>query len=346
MGHIQLKSSYQHIISLENLLEAWKEFLGGKRARRDVQDFEHNLMDNIISLHNELVAKEYRHKPYEHFNISDPKPRSIHKASVRDRLLHHAVYRVLYPFFDGVFIADSYSCRVGRGTHKAIARFRSMAYRASHNHTRTLWALKCDIRKFFASIDQATLTEIVREYVPDQDIVWLLSRIIGSFHSTQQGKGLPLGNLTSQLLVNIYMNELDQFVKHSLRVKYYIRYADDFVVMSHDKPWLEEMLPRISDFLNERLHLELHPNKVSICSLASGIDFLGWVHFPDHRILRTVAKTRMFRGLGLRGDNPQTIQAYLGLISHGNTKKLERRVREMTSNLLHELVDCEKECLS
>lgn len=303
-------------------------------------------MDNIISLHNELVAKEYRHLPYEHFNISDPKQRSIHKASVRDRLLHHAVYRVLYPFFDRVFISDSYSCRVGRGTHRAMARFRSLAYRASHNHTRTLWVLKCDIRKFFASIDQATLLEIVREYIPDPDIIWLLSRIVGSFRSTQQGKGVPLGNLTSQLLVNIYMNELDQFVKHSLMAKYYIRYADDFVVMSHDKSWLEELLPRMADFLSERLRLELHPDKVSISTLASGVDFLGWVHFPDHRILRTVASARMFRRLQLRGDNPQTIQAYLGLISYGNTKKLEQRVREVAPKLLHELIDREEERLT
>ncbi|MEK7638151.1 MAG: reverse transcriptase/maturase family protein [Patescibacteria group bacterium] len=292
MGHIQLGLSYQH----------------------------------IISLHNELIAKTYCHSPYEHFNISDPKTRSIHKASVRDRLLHHAVYRVLYPFFDKVFIANSYSYRVGRGTHKAIACLRTMACRASRNHTLTLWVLKCDIRKFFASIDQATLIGIVKQYIPDQDTIWLISRITGSFYSTKEGRGLPLGNLTSQLLVNIYMNEFDQFAKHSLKARNYIRYADDFVIMSYDKSWLQEVLPRVGGFLEERLGLLLHPDKVSIDTLASGVDFLGWVHFPDHRVLRTVARRRMFRNLRMRGDNAQTVQSYLGLIGHGNAKKLETRI--------------------
>ncbi len=283
-------------------------------------------MDNIIALHNDLAAKTYYHSLYEYFKVSDPKPRDIHKASVRDRLLHHALYRVLYPFFDRVFIDASYSCRVGRGTHRAIASFREMAYQVSHNHTRTLWVLKCDIRKFFASIDQATLIEIAKQYIPDRDTIWLLSRIIGSFHSTQEGKGLPLGNLTSQLLVNIYMNEFDHFAKHSLKAKHYVRYADDFVIMSHDKPWLEEVLPKVGSYLKERLGLSLHPDKVSITTLASGVDFLGWVHFPDHRVLRTMAKRRMFRGLHLHSDNPQTVQAYLGLIGHGNTKKLKTMI--------------------
>ncbi len=331
MAHKQFKYPYQSIISLENLLQAWREFLVGKRSRKDVQDFERNFMDNVIALHSDLRDKTYSHSAYESFNISDPKPRHIHKATVRDRLLHHALYRNLYPFFARAFISDSYSCQLNKGTHRAMDRFRSFERQVSRNHTRTAWVLKCDVRKFFASIDQAVLLGILKQYIPDQDTLWLLSQIIGSFSSTKPGLGLPLGNLTSQLLVNIYMNELDQFVKHSLGAKHYIRYADDFVVMSHDRSWLEELLPRIADFLNERLCLELHPNKVSIQALASGVDFLGWVHFSDHRVLRTVAKRRMFRGLGSRGGNSQTVQAYLGLISHGNTKKLEQRVRQLSS---------------
>lgn len=322
MDHIQLDVSYEYIISLENLLQAWKEFLVGKRSRKDVQDFERNFMDNVISLHGDLRDKTYLHSAYESFNIADPKPRHIHKASVRDRLLHHALYRNLYPFFARVFISDSYSCQIDKGTHRAMNRFRTFSFRVSHNHTRTVWVLKCDIRKFFASIDQAILLEILKQYTEDQDALWLLSRVIGSFSSTKIGTGLPLGNLTSQLFVNVYMNEFDQFVKHTLRAKYCIRYADDFVVFSHDKSWLEELLPRIGDFLQERLRLDLHPHKVSLRTLASGVDFLGWVHFPDHRILRTAAKRRMLRGLLLRGDNPQTVQSYRGLMSHGNTKKV------------------------
>src|SRR3989344_1380592 len=144
--------TYDDIISVENLLEAWKEFLRSKRGKQDVQEFQADLMHNILALHHDLVAKTYCHGGYHHFKISDPKPRDIHKASVRDRMLHHALYRVLYPHFDKKFIADSYSCRIGKGTHKAMNKFRAFAYQVSKNHTRTVWVLKRDIRKFFASI--------------------------------------------------------------------------------------------------------------------------------------------------------------------------------------------------
>lgn len=325
---IRFTHNYDSIISLENLLEAWREFVRGKRSRKDVQEFELNLMSNIISLHDDLFNKTYRHSPYEAFNISDPKPRNIHKAQVRDRLLHHAFHRTLYPFFDKVFIADSYSCRKDRGTHKAMNRFRSFAYQVSDNHTKTVWVLKCDIKKFFASIDQKILIEILEQYIPDKDIIWLLSQVVGSFNSGKNRRGLPLGNLTSQLLVNIYMNEFDQFMKHRLRAGYYIRYADDFVILSQDKTWLEELLPKISDFLSERLKLDLHPDKISIHTFVSGVDFLGWVHFPDHRVLRTIAKRRMFKRIKTRERNDNTIQSYRGLISHGNARRLEEKITD------------------
>lgn len=313
--------TFEEIISLDNLLLAWKEFVVGKKSRKDVQQFEQYFMRNIISLHNDLVAKKYRHSAYEAFNISDPKPRNIHKASVRDRLLHHALYRTCYPFFDKMFVTDSYSCRFGKGTHKALKTFQKFFYKISKNRTRQVWVLKCDIKKFFASIDQDVLIEILGCFIDDKDILWLLSEIIHSFHSTKKGVGLPLGNLTSQLLVNVYMNEFDQFVKHCIHAEYYIRYADDFVILSENKQWLEGVLPRINDFLHTRLKLHLHRNKVSIKTLASGVDFLGWVHFPTHRVLRTTTKRRMFRNLK-DGPSNETVQSYLGLLKHGNTEKL------------------------
>ena len=248
------------------------------------------------------------------------------KASVRDRLLHHAIHLVLAPFFDRTFIADSYSCRVGKGTHKAIARFHAFAWKASKNNTRTLWVLKCDIKKFFASVDQDILLAILAKRIPDGNILWLLERVVRSFKSTAPGKGLPLGNLTSQLLVNIYMNEFDQFVKRELKARYYVRYADDFVFMNQDKKALLQLLPTIREFLSQRLFLSLHPNKVSIQTLASGVDFLGWVHFPDHRVLRTATKQRMFRTISEKNGKPETVESYLGLLRHGNARKLERKI--------------------
>ncbi len=315
----------ESVASIENLLAAWNEFAVGKRKKPDVQEFSVSLMDNILSLRRDLLNRTYRHGSYYAFSINDPKPRNIHKASVRDRLLHHALHRLLYPFFNRTFIADSFSCRKGKGTHAALNRFREISHRTSHNHTRTCWALKCDVRKFFASVDQATLMGVVRGYIPDQGIQWLIAEAVSSFFSTALGKGLPLGNLTSQLLVNVYMNELDQYVKHRLKARYYIRYTDDFVVLSHDLAWLEGLVPQIHKFLDERLKLRLHPQKVSIATVASGVDFLGWVHFSNHRVLRTATKRRMLRRLR-ESPTKETINSYLGLFQHGNTRRLRTEV--------------------
>ncbi|CAN5715809.1 RNA-directed DNA polymerase [soil metagenome] len=316
---------YDDIISVENLLDAWREFLKGKRSKGDVQEFSSLLMHHIAQLHDDLKSKTYAHGGYTHFKISDPKPRDIHKALVRDRLLHHALYRKLYPFFDETFISDSYSCREDKGTHKAMDRFRTFARKVSRNNTKSCYVLKCDIRKFFASIDHAVLMDILRSRIQDQNILWLIGRVTESFSSGEPGRGLPLGNLTSQLLVNIYMNEFDQFVKHSLKAKHYVRYADDFVFLSSDRACLEGLLPRISAFLNEKLKLELHPQKVHIRTYASGVDFLGWVHFPDYRVVRTATKRRMFRNLS-DSASPAQLTSYMGLLSHGNTFKLRKRL--------------------
>lgn len=316
--------TYDDIISVENLLLAWREFKRGKTQKKDVQEFEVRLMENVLVLHKDLAKKMYMHGGYIAFTISDPKRRDIHKASVRDRLLHHAIYRVLYSFFDKTFTADSYSCRNNKGTHKAMKRFETFGRKVGRNYTRTCWVLKCDIRKFFASIDQQILLGILRGYIRDENIVWLLERVIVSFKSTGEGKGLPLGNLTSQLLVNIYMNEFDQLVKHKLKIKYYIRYADDFVFLHQDKKYLESLVPQISEFLNVHLKLTLHPNKLFLKTLASGVDFLGWIHFSKHRALRTATKRRMLLKLDANLENESTMNSYKGMLSHGNRRKLVR----------------------
>ena len=289
-------------------------------------EFSLHLMDNVFELHRDLAKKTYQHGLYQPFKIRDPKPRDIHKASVRDRLLHHALYRVLYPSLDRKFIYDSYSCRLDKGTHRAINRFRDFARKVSHNHTRTVWILQCDIRKFFANIDHATLLDILQRHIVDDDLLWLLEELVGSFHTDGRlDVGLPLGNLTSQLLVNIYMNEFDQFMKRELKVRYYIRYADDFVILNENRSYLEQLLPKISEFLNNRLKLSLHPDKVHIKTLASGIDFLGWVHFPKHRVLRTSTKRRMMSRLD-EESSEETKTSYLGLLQHGNTCILQQEV--------------------
>ena len=298
-------------------------------------EFSLNFLDNILTLHKELAGKIYKHGGYHAFRISDPKTRDIHKASVRDRLTHHAIYRILYPCFDRKFIFDSCSCQINKGTHKAINRFREFAWKVSKNNARTCWILKCDIKKFFANIDHDILKNILGKHIADENVVWLLAQVIDSFHlKDKTNVGLPLGNLTSQLFVNIYMNEFDQFAKRELKIKYYIRYADDFAIFSKDKNYLENIIPKISDFLKTRLKLSLHSDKVFIKTVTSGVDFLGWVNFSHHRILRTGTKRRMMRRLR-KNPKPESVTSYLGLLSHGNTRKISEEIRRQLKS-----VDC------
>jgi len=324
---------YNDIITVENLLQAWTEFLNGKKKRNDVALFQARLANNLFALHEELSERTYVHGRYTAFNISDPKPRNIHKAIVRDRVLHHLLYKELYPYFDERFIAQSFSCRKNKGTHKALDLFQSFARKVSKNNTKTCYILKCDIKKFFASIDQKTLLGILGKYIEDKNVLWLIERVISSFYIDKPGIGLPLGNLTSQLFVNVYMNEFDKFIKNELKVKYYIRYADDFVLFSDDKIYLENTLFAIRNFLKNHLHLSLHKDKVYIKTYASGVDFLGWVHFPYHRQIRTSTKNRVIRRMK-ENDNPQTVASYKGLLIHGDTFKLRKRLGLITRSLL------------
>ncbi|MDP2631566.1 MAG: reverse transcriptase/maturase family protein [Candidatus Uhrbacteria bacterium] len=315
---------FEEIISMDNLLKAWQEFLRGKRKRLDVQLFERNLMQNLFALHDCLAARTYKHGSYERFIISDPKTRIIHKATVTDRVLHRAAYRILYPIFDRTFISDSFSCRNGKGTHKALNRLEVFARRASFNDHKTVWVLKCDVKNFFASINHNILLNLLERRIDDTRVIWLLEKTIRSFSSSTVGIGLPLGNLTSQLFSNIYMNELDQFIKHAFREKYYIRYADDFVILSRNKQYLIERLYQINQYIHEQLHLQLHPNKVDLRTIASGVDFLGWVHFSDHRVLRTVTKRRMLEKVG-----ECNVDSYIGLLKHGNTYILKQKISSL-----------------
>lgn len=184
--------------------------------------------------------------------------------------------------------------------------------------------MKGDIRKFFANIDHKILLDILRRKIPNENVIWLLEKIIDSFHSENKpGIGLPLGNLTSQLLVNIYMNEFDHFIKRDLKIACYIRYADDFVIFHESEKYLKNTLPIISSFLENHLKLSLHPDKVFIRTIASGLDFLGWVNFPHHQILRTATKRRVYKNL-----NEKSLASYCGLLSHGNTYKLQQKIIE------------------
>jgi retron-type reverse transcriptase len=325
--------SQASLISIENLFQAWNEFKKGKRGKNDVQNFEINLEDNLFDLYSRLKNKSYRHGEYKSFYVNDPKRRHIHKACVSDRIVHHLLYKYLYKLFDKNFIYDSYSCRLEKGTHRGVRRLSLFIRKVSKNYTSSCWVLKCDIKKFFATVDQKILLKLLKEKVDDENIYWLLEKIVESFNSDfGKEKGIPLGNLTSQIFANIYMNELDQFIKHKLNIKYYLRYADDFVILSENKNCLEDLILKISDFLESNLKLSLHENKVIIDKYTQGIDFLGYIVLPYVILPRTKTKRRMFRKLKEKinsSDFNQSLQSYLGYLSHANSYNLTREVEKL-----------------
>ena len=209
-GHHSI--NFCDVISLPNLFCAWRKFRQGKSSKEEVATFELCLEENLFNLHSLLASDSWKPDPYIRFCVSDPKPRIIHKASVRDRVLYQALYQSLYQILDREFIHDSYASRSGKGTHRGVIRFRTFSRKITSNHTRNAFVLKCDIRKFFDCIDHKVLLSLIAKRISDEKLLALIVTIVRSFQ-TEQRKGLPLGNVTSQLFANIYLNELDQFNK-------------------------------------------------------------------------------------------------------------------------------------
>ena len=307
---------FADISSIKSLMAAWAKFARGKKARADVAEYQKCLRQNVRGLRAALQTGRYQHGTYQRFTICDPKMRQIHKATVRDRLVHQAVVSAIEPMFEKRFIHDSYSCRQGKGTHAGVERLAKFLLRESRNNTRKVYVLKCDVRQFFASIDHEILMERLATRLDDVRVLELLRGILLS-HGAETGRGIPLGNVTSQLFANVYLHELDWFVKQTLGVQRYIRYCDDFVIVSHDRDYLVSLIAPIKVFLQEELKLELHPHKVTIRSWAQGIDFLGFVLRPHATTLRTKTKQRMLARVA-----KQNLSSYMGICSHANAYRL------------------------
>jgi len=298
------------------------------------------------------VNKSYAHAPYEKFYIRDPKVRPIHKSSVRDRVVHHAVFKVLNEIFEPSFIFDSYSCRINKGTHRAVLRLKKFSDAIYAEYSKC-FVLKCDIKKFFHSIDHEILLKLVWQKIKNDEIMRVVKILIDSFRGNligerereRESKGCPIGNLTSQLFANIYLNELDQFIKSTLKVRHYIRYTDDFVIAHHNPEYLLSIKEEIAQFLNVNLKMELHPSKVVLRKYHAGVDFLGYVLLPRAILLRTKTKRRMFKKVRKRildykreviseQQLMQTINSYLAVLSHANSFKLRRELMHMIWTLL------------
>jgi RNA-directed DNA polymerase len=295
----------------------------------DVQAFAFNLETNIFSLHEALLEKRWQPDSYQAFYVRDPKLRHIHKASVRDRVLYHAVFRVLYPIFDPLFIHDSYSCRRGKGTHAGVRQLERYLRKTSENYNQPYHALKCDVKKFFDSISHAMLLRLIQKRIDDLETIDLVRQIILSFQKTP-GCGLPLGNVTSQLFANIYLNELDQFIKHRLKIPHYLRYCDDFVILGTELSTLTTLIPIIRSFLLDSLQLTLHPKKIIVRKISTGIDFLGYVVLPHYKVVRTSTRRRIFRKLGgLGAATPKaSIDSYIGITTHAKGYLIKQRILE------------------
>jgi len=311
---------FDEIISLPNLFRAWRTFRRGKTRKTDVGRFEFTLEDNIFKLHRELLSGTYTPESYASFYVKDPKLRHIHKASVRDRVLYQAVFAVLYGIFDEHFIFDSYSSRNGKGTHAGNERVEDFLRKATANWTRGAYALKCDVRKFFDSIDHEILFSLIQNGVSDKKTLALIRLVLKSFEKSS-GKGLPLGNVTSQLFANMYMNEFDQYVKHELKAVWYARYCDDFVIVNQSKETLKSYILKIREFLLQKLVLDLHPNKISLRKARQGIDFLGYVILPHRKVLRIKTKNRMLKKITEENE-----ASYKGILSHCKGKRIEREI--------------------
>jgi RNA-directed DNA polymerase len=305
-----LGNLYDQVCTWENLWLAWHKAARGKRGREPAAGFEYRLEDNLLQLQEELLNKTYRPGPYYSFYIHDPKRRLISAAPFRDRVVHHALCNVIEPLFERRFIADSYANRVGKGTHRALDRCQEFACRYRY-------VLQCDVRRFFPSVDHATLRTILGRVIADQDVLWLVDRILDSgvgvlsreynmtwfpgddLFAVNRPRGLPIGNLTSQFWANCFLNPFDHFVKRELRCQGYLRYVDDFLLFADDKltlwAWREAVIERLA-----RLRLTLHERPTRPRPVTEGIPFLGFVVFPTGRRLKRrkgIAYRRRFKRL-------------------------------------------------
>jgi len=282
---------YEQIYSKKNLVLAWRNARKGKTQKHYVLEFEKNLIQNINSLHHELKNQTYQPKPMQVFILRDPKTRKISKSDFRDRIVHHTICNIIELVFDKTFIYDNCANRKNKGSLFALRRFDEFSRKVSKNNSRKCFILKADIKHYFQEINHEILLGIIKRRINDEKVLSLMQKIFQNTTAERDGffdnKGMPLGNLTSQFFANVYLNELDQFVKHILKIKYYIRYVDDFVIFDKSKKQLKMWKIKIEEFLEEKLKLNLHPDKSRIILFDRGVDFVGFRNFYYFMLLRS-----------------------------------------------------------
>ena len=345
------------------ILDLHAAFQSAKRKKAHkpyVHVFERNLDANIKSLADDLINRTYQPEPSSCFVVQRPKKREVFAAQFRDRVVHHLYFNYTHRIFERTFIADTYSCIEDRGTHYGIERLKRHIRQESHNWQRECYVMKLDIRGYFMHINRQRLldisTDVLRKTTKDTDRIdldfalWLTREIVmldpktscniigtpqewegldrnKSLFYTPDGCGLPIGNLTSQLFSNVYLNELDQFCKRKLKCRHYGRYVDDAYVVSYDHEWLLSLVPQISDFLRDRLCLDLHMGKTKVFDVRRGVEFLGAYVLPYRTYISNASLQRMVRQVdNLKTTNPESVcrsvNSWLGVLSHYDSFRL------------------------
>lgn len=348
----RIKNLYEAIYDFDNLYHAYLEARKNKRYRQDVLRFSANLEENLIQIQNELMHGTYSVGKYRQFYVYEPKKRLIMALKFKDRVVQWAIYRQLNHLLDKQFISDSYGCRNGKGAHRAADRLQYWLRKVSRKNERYYY-LKLDISKYFYRVDHAILLDILKNKIADKKLMELLETIINcedmkfglpagvdpdqcSYEDRLSDVGMPIGNLTSQMFANVYLNELDQYAKHELRLRRYIRYMDDIIVLHPDKQYLHELKDDIEDFINTRLNLQLN-NKTAIRPVSVGIEFVGFRIWATHRKLKKKTAKKMRKRIEYlqkayaRGeatlDNVRcSLQSYMGIMQHFNSYGLQKKI--------------------
>ena len=329
---------YDEIISLKNLISAERKARKGKSNKKYVKEFEKNIAYNLKVLHDELKDQTYQPQPLKNFILRDPKTRIISKSIFRDRIVHHALCNITEPLFENKFIYDSCANRKNKGTLFAIRRFELFQRKITSNLSKEAFCLKADIKHYFREVNREILFKILCKTLQCKKTRTLIEKILNNF----EGKlGMPLGNLTSQFFANIYLNELDQFIKNELRVKFYIRYVDDFVILHTSRYQLHIWKNEVAYHLNNKLNITMHVEKSKIISLSRGIDFLGFRFFYYHKIprkrninsfVKNFRKMEKDYYLGILPKEKfcEKLEGWFAYVSMGNTYNLRK-------NLLNEI---------
>jgi len=321
---------FDSCISFQALCDAACRAFRANREHGDALRFMYTLECEVLELERALLSGDYQPGPYRCFTIYEPKERHIAAAPFRDRVVHHAVCATLEPVFEARYIFDSYACRKNKGTHRAVAR-------AQHFARGSRYFLKCDIRKYFDSVPHGHLKALLGRHYKDRRFLALLGQIIGhNAPNHEPGRGIPIGNLTSQYFANVYLDQLDHFVKERLHIKRYLRYMDDFLCFSDDKSELQEALFAVDRFLDSHLALALKQEKCYVAPVRQGIPFLGLRVYPGTLRLSRQALTRARRSIAHREHAYtmgriseehciQSVGSLIAHISHADTVTLRRQ---------------------